>query len=41
MSAAVAVEADYLITRNVKDFRDHRVAVLQPGELPSILSRPQ
>jgi predicted nucleic acid-binding protein len=41
MAAAMAVGADFLITRNPKDFKGGRVALLQPAELPAILTSPQ
>ncbi len=41
MAAAAAVGADYLITRNPKDFSSGPVTVLQPAELPAILQAPQ
>ncbi len=40
MAAAAGVEADFLITRNPKDFVTGPVAVLQPAELPAILPVP-
>ncbi len=40
MAAAAGVEADFLITRNPKDFASGPVAVLQPAELPAILLAP-
>ncbi len=40
MAAAAGVEADFLITRNPKDFSTGPVAVLQPAELPAILPAP-
>ena len=40
MAAAAGVEADFLITRNPKDFSTGPVAVLQPAELPAILQAP-
>ena len=40
MAAAADVEADFLITRNPKDFKAGPVAVLEPAELPAILQAP-
>ncbi len=40
MAAAAGVEADFLITRNPKDFPAGPVAVLQPAELPAIFPAP-
>ncbi len=41
MAAASGVGANFLITRNPKDFAGGLVAVLQPAELPAILQQPQ
>jgi predicted nucleic acid-binding protein len=41
MAAAAGVEADYLITRNPKDFEGGVISVLQPAEVPAILQTPQ
>jgi len=40
MAAAAGVDADFLVTRNPKDFKGGPVAVLRPGELPAILQKP-
>ncbi len=40
MAAAADVEADFLVTRNPKDFKAGPVAVLEPAELPAILQAP-
>lgn len=40
MAAAASAKADFLITRNPKDFKTGPVAVLQPAELPAILQPP-
>ena len=40
MAAAAGAGADFLITRNPKDFATGPVAVLQPAELPAILPAP-
>jgi predicted nucleic acid-binding protein len=37
MSAALQVQADYLLTRNIKDYQPAPLAVLQPAELLAIL----
>ena len=37
MAAAATADAEYLITRNPKDFKGGPVATLQPAELPAIL----
>jgi len=40
MAAAFNSQADYLVTRNPKDFKDELVRVLQPGELLALISSP-
>ena len=40
MAAAAGREADFLVTRNPKDFKAGPVAVLEPAELPAILQAP-
>ena len=37
MMAAVQCKADYLVTRNVKDFKPAPLSVIQPGELLSLI----
>ena len=37
MIAALQIQADYLLTRNVKDYQPAPLAVLQPAELLAIL----
>ncbi len=37
MAAAFNAQADYLVTRNPKDFKDHLVRVLQPGDLMALI----
>jgi hypothetical protein len=37
MLAALQVRADYLLTRNVRDFKPAPMEVIQPGELLAIL----
>ena len=37
MMAAVQCKADYLVTRNVKDFRPAPLSVIQPSELLSLI----
>ena len=39
ITAASEAGADYLITRNPKDFKGGTVPVLQPAELPAILQQ--
>ncbi|RME40473.1 MAG: PIN domain-containing protein [Caldilineae bacterium] len=41
MAAAIGANADYLITRNPKDFKADFLPVLQPGELLALLRAPQ
>jgi predicted nucleic acid-binding protein len=38
MAAAFSAQADYLVTRNPKDFKDELVRVVQPGDLPALYS---
>lgn len=38
MMAAVQCKADYLVTRNVKDFRPAPMSVIQPSELLALIS---
>jgi hypothetical protein len=38
MAAAFNAQAQYLITRNPKDFEDRLVRVLQPGDLLALFS---
>jgi hypothetical protein len=38
MAAALNSQADYLVTRNPKDFKDGLVRVLQPGDLLALFS---
>ncbi len=38
MAAAFTAQADYLITRNPRDFKDELVRVLQPGDLLALYS---
>ena len=40
MSAAAREGADYLITRNPKDFKDGPIDVVQPGEFLALLRAP-
>ena len=40
MAAAIGANADYLITRNPKDFKADFLPVLQPGELLALLRAP-
>lgn len=40
MAAAVAAQADFLVTRNPKDFKAGPVAVLQPAEILAFLKPP-
>lgn len=40
VAASLAVDADYLVTRNGKDFRGAPVATYTPGELLAILATP-
>lgn len=40
MAAAAAAQADFLVTRNPKDFKAGPVPVLQPAEIPALLSPP-
>jgi hypothetical protein len=37
MMAAVQCKADYLVTRNVKDFKPAPLSVIQPSELLSLI----
>lgn len=37
MAAALQAQADYLVTRNPKDFKDELVRVLQPGDLLALI----
>jgi predicted nucleic acid-binding protein len=38
MAAAFNAQADYLVTRNPKDFKDELVRVVQPGDLLALYS---
>lgn len=38
MSAAMGVQVDYLLTRNVRDYQPAPLAVVQPAELYALLS---
>jgi predicted nucleic acid-binding protein len=38
MAAALNSQANYLVTRNTKDFKDELVQVLQPGDLLALFS---
>ncbi|GIK38177.1 MAG: hypothetical protein BroJett011_20100 [Chloroflexota bacterium] len=40
MAAALASQANYLVTRNPKDFKDGLVQVLQPGDLLALFPAP-
>jgi hypothetical protein len=40
-ACAVAVEVDYLVTRNEADFRRASVEVISPAELVAVLSAPE
>ncbi len=40
MAAALKSQANYLVTRNPKDFKDELVQVLQPGDLLALLAPP-
>jgi hypothetical protein len=41
MAAAFNAGADYLVTRNPKDFKDELVSVLQPGDFLALFPPPE
>lgn len=36
-ACALRIKADYIVTRNIKDFKKSRVAVIKPDELLGII----